>query len=350
MAQHPDQPAAAALRIIDANANRAREALRVVEDYARFALNSDTLCHQLKLLRHDLAGALAEILHDAILHRDTPGDVGTTTKAPSELSRDDVAHVVIAAGKRFGEAIRCLEEFTKTVDPEAARTLEQIRYRFYVLEQTLAFTLRPASRFSAVRLYVLITESHCAGRPWLQVAQAAIDGGADCLQLREKGLDSGPLLARARDFVALCRKHNVVSIINDRADIALAADAAGVHLGQTDLPPRDARRLLGPGKIIGVSTHCIDHARQAVLDGADYIGVGPIFPSSTKHRDFLAGLDYARQVAAEIPLPAVGISGINSRNLAQVLATGLKAVAVTAAVTEQPDVCAAAKALRTQLV
>lgn len=345
-----DRPATAVLRIIDANANRAREALRVVEDYARFGLNDDQVCSKLKLLRHDLTEALAGTLADAILCRDTTGDVGTTIKAPAELTREDLSHVVIAAGKRFGEAIRCLEEFAKTTDPAAAARLEQIRYRFYVLEQTVSFTLRPTSRFADVRLYVLITESHCAGRPWQQVAEQAIEGGADCLQLREKDIESGELLRRAREFVAVCRKHGILSIINDRADIALASDADGVHVGQTDLPARDARRIVGRQKIVGVSTHCIEHARQAVLDGADYIGVGPIFPSSTKQRDLVAGLEYARQVVTEIAISAVGISGINPGNVAQVLAAGLKAAAVTAAVTEQPDVCAAAKRLKSALM
>jgi len=337
------------LRIIDANANRAREALRVLEDYARFVLNSPSLSADLKASRHDLTAALLPILADAILHRDTTGDVGTINKTAAEFAREDIAHVVTAAGKRFGEAIRCLEEFAKTTDPAIAAKLESIRYRFYGVEQTLALTLRSrhsANRFGTVRLYVLITQAHCAGRPWQFVAEQAIAGGADCLQLREKDLDAGELLIRAREFVALCRQHSVISIINDRVDVALVADADGVHVGQTDLPTRDARRIIGRPKIIGVSTHCLDHARQAVLDGADYIGVGPVFRSATKVRDILPGLEYARQVATEIIIPAVAIAGVNADNIAQVMSTGLRAVAVTAAVTEQPDVAGAARQLK----
>ena len=338
------------LRILDANANRAREALRVMEDYARFGLDNDTLCRELKVIRHDLVAALGQIPVQAILHRDTAGDVGTTHKTAAEFCRQDIAHVVTAAGKRFGEAIRCLEEFAKIADPQAAGQLEQLRYRFYVIEQTLAFTFRPAGRLAQVRLYVLITESHCLGRPWLEVARQAILGGADCLQLREKDMESGELFRRAQQFVALCREHHVISIINDRSDIAIAAGADGVHVGQTDLPAREARRLVGADKFVGVSTHHIDQARQAVLDGADYIGVGPIFPSSTKQRDFVAGLEYARLVAGAIAIPAVGISGINAGNVQQVRAAGLRAIAVTAAVTEQPDVCAATRPLKAAMV
>jgi thiamine-phosphate pyrophosphorylase len=334
------------LRILDANANRAREALRVIEDAARFALDGAQLCRGLKELRHDLQAATAAHLADAILNRDTPGDVGTKAKTPSELVRDDLPHIVTAAGKRLGEALRVIEECLKALDPPAAAKVESIRYSFYDIERRLALAMRPAShKLTSMRLYVLITAAACKGN-WLEVAEAAIDGGADCLQLREKQLESGDLLRRARGFVALCRRRGVLSIINDRPDIALLAGADGVHVGQTDLPAAEARKVLGASKIVGVSTHNLAQAKQAVLDGADYIGVGPIFPSATKPRDFVAGLDYARQVAEQIPIPAVAISGITGENVGQVLACAIKAVAVTAGVVGQDDVRAAAAKLK----
>jgi len=332
----------ALLRMLDANANRAREGLRVVEDYARFVLNDASLQSDLKHVRHDLATALAPFLSDVILHRDTPGDVGTANKTASEQRREDFADLVIAAGKRLGEALRAIEEVLKTERTESAPAIESLRYRFYDLEQRIALTLRPAKRFANVRLYVLITESACS-RPWLEATEQAIAGGADCIQLREKDLEGGEFLARAKKFVALCKAKNVLSIINDRLDIAMLSGADGVHLGQDDLPARDARKLLGHDKIIGVSTHEIAHARQAVLDGADYIGVGPVFKSGTKPRDFIAGLDYARQAATEISIPAVAIAGITLENVDQVLATGVQAVAVTAAVAGAKEITAAAK-------
>ena len=338
------------LRILDANANRAREALRVIEDYARFALNDKALCEALKHLRHDLTAALAPLLPDAILHRDTPNDVGTDTKTPAELTRDDAAHVVTAAGKRLGEALRSLEEFSKTVSPPTAAALEQLRYRFYNTEAAVARTLHPpATRFDHVRLYVLITESACK-RPWLDVAREALLGGADCLQLREKSLDSGELLTRARQLVPLCRQFNALSIINDRPDIAVLSDADGVHVGQTDLPPVEARKIIGRHKILGVSTHSLPQAQQAVRDGADYIGVGPIFRSPTKPRDILPGPALAREIAAaHLPIPAVAIAGITESNLHEVLATGLRAIAVTAAVTGCDDVQSATRRLKEKL-
>jgi thiamine-phosphate pyrophosphorylase len=328
---HPRNMNSSALRILDANANRAREALRVLEDYSRFHLNCQEICGALKTLRHDLTAAIGKWADRGMLFRDTPGDVGTATKTETELRRADMAAVVTAAGKRLGEALRTIEEYLKTISPEGAAAVEGIRYRFYDLEMRVTRTLRPAERFADVGLYVLITESVCK-RPWLEVAKAAIDGGADCLQLREKELEAGELLRRARMLVSLCREHEVLCVINDRPDVALAADADGVHVGQGDLPAVEARKLLGLEKIVGVSTHNLEQARQAVLDGADYIGVGPVFRSSTKARDFLPGFDFVRQVVEQISLPAVAIAGITEENIEQVLATGVQAVAVTAAI------------------
>ena len=337
------------LRLLDANANRAREALRVLEDYARFVLNRDGLCGELKHVRHALADALRDVLPEAILHRDTPGDVGTGIKTPAEGFRADIAEVVTAAGKRLGEALRAIEEYLKVVTPKRAGEVESLRYRVYDVEQRLALTLRPgALRFADVRLYVLITESACQ-RHWLETAEQALLGGADCLQLREKHLEAGELHRRAAVLVQLCHRRGALCIINDRPDIALLSRADGVHVGQGDLPPRQVRQLVGSRMIVGVSTHNIEQARQAVLDGADYIGVGPIFRSPTKPRDFTPGPAYARQVATEVSIPAVGIAGITTENVDEVLATGLRAVAVTAAVTQSPDPRAAAERLKAKL-
>ena len=330
------------LRLLDANGNRTREGLRVLEDYARFVLDDRNLCESLKHLRHDLAATTRSINQQAVLHRDTPGDVGTDLKTDGEMSRKQIADVVIAAGKRIGEALRAIEEYLKIESVTAAEAVEAIRYRFYDIEKRIALTLRPANRLADVRLYVLITESFCTFH-WLKTAEAAIRGGAQCLQLREKNLPDSEWLDRAGKLVELCHRHGVLCIVNDRPDIACLSGADGVHLGQDDLPATQVRQLIGGERIIGVSTHRIEQARQAVLDGADYIGVGPIYPSSTKPRDFVAGLPYARQVAAEIKIPAVAIAGITPDNVQEILATGLRAVAVASAVTGAADVQEAAQ-------
>ena len=337
------------LRLMDANANRAREGLRVLEDYARFILDSRELCESLKAVRHELTAAMRGILVEAMLHRNTPGDVGTAVKTVGEMKRENLNEVVTAAGKRLGEALRTIEEYLKTLSPAAAAQVESIRYRFYDIEKRLALTLRPAGVFSKVRLYVLITEAVCK-TDWYTTAEAAIHGGADALQLREKSLEGGELLRRAKRFVALCRQSGVISIINDRPDMALLSGADGVHVGQGDLPAVEVRKLIGPSKIVGVSTHHIEQAKQAVLDGADYIGAGPIFRSGTKPRDFVAGLEYAREVAKTLAIPTVAIAGITEENLGEVLSSGLRAVAVTAAVVASEDVESAVRRMKTLLL
>jgi thiamine-phosphate pyrophosphorylase len=171
------------------------------------------------------------------------------------------------------------------------------------------------------------------------------------LQLREKELEGGELLRRATVLAPLCKQHRVLLIINDRPDIAVLSGADGVHVGQGDLPAQEARKIVGSRQIVGVSTHDLAQARQAVEDGADYIGVGPIFRSSTKPRDWqeIPGLDYAHQAAVQIKIPIVGIAGITADNIDQVRSAGITAIAITAAVTAADDVTAATQSLKARL-
>ena len=336
-------------RMLDANSNRAREALRVMEDYARFGLNDDELCGRLKRLRHGLAEALAALhIDDALLARNTPGDVGTQLSTPAEMRRLGIADVVTAAGKRLSEALRVLEEAGKTIDAGAAATIEQLRYEGYGLEQMLARAAPQAGRFAGVRLYVLLTESLCK-LPWEQTLDAVLAGGATCVQLREKALADGELLRRARIVAEKCRTRGVVSIINDRPDIARLSGADGVHVGQTDLPVAEIRRLMGHEMIVGVSTERLEQARQAVRDGATYIGVGPMFPTTTKDKPRLAGPTYARDAVAAVPLPCVAIGGIAAGNVGQLTAVGVRAVAVCAAVIGDADPAARCRELAASL-
>ena len=149
------------------------------------------------------------------------------------------------------------------------------------------------NRFAGVHLYVLLTESLCAVS-WEATLRGVLRGGAQCVQLREKFLPDAVLLERARTLVKHCRRHGAVSIINDRPDIALLSNADGIHLGQSDLPCAEARKLLGHNAIIGVSTENLTQARQALHDGASYIAVGPMFPTTTKIKPRIAGPAYAQ--------------------------------------------------------
>lgn len=322
-------------RILDANANRAREALRVMEEAARFILDDAALAGDLKALRHDLAEALAGIVALEAA-RDTPGDVGTQLTTPREAQRESVAQVVIAAGKRLSEALRALEEYGKTIDGSFAGRIEQLRYRGYDIEHRLNLALGAGTR-RQWRLCVLLTESLCTQHGWLDVAQACIDNGADCIQLREKDMDAGELLQRTRRLVELARPHGVSVIVNDRPDVALLGGADGVHLGQTDLPCKLARRLVGRQLLIGVSTHELAHAERALHEGADYCGVGPMFASTTKHKPRIAGATYLSQFLEWNKLPHLAIGGITPGNIEQLAAVGACGVAVSSCVCSSED-------------
>jgi len=317
-------------RLIDANANRAREAMRVMEDAARFVLDDATLSESLKSLRHDFAATLRSF-GDVTLHRDTPGDVGTTIRHDAERSRASVAAVAVAAGKRLGEALRCCAEYGKTIDPDAAGRIEAIRYRGYDIETRLNARLaRPDPR--QWRLGVLITESLCTHHDWFEVARLALDGGADVLQLREKTIEAGELLDRARRLRELADQHAAALIINDRPDIAVLAGAHGVHLGTGDLPIVPTRRLIGLGLLIGASTHNLTEAKRAIKAGADYCGVGAMFPTTTKQRK-PSGVDYLKRFIRDFPgAPHLAIGGIGPANIDRVVDAGARAVAVSGCV------------------
>ncbi|MCS7034751.1 MAG: thiamine phosphate synthase [Phycisphaerae bacterium] len=198
-------------------------------------------------------------------------------------------------------------------------------------------------------MYVIVTEKLCR-RAWQEVVEAAIAGGADCVQLREKELCGAELLIRARQLVQMCRRHGVLSIINDRPDIALLSGADGVHVGQDDLPAAEARKIIGHHRIVGVSTHDLSQAQAAERDGADYIGVGPVFHSTTKPRPILPGLEFARAAASQVKIPSVAIAGINPDNLRQVLETGIRAVAISSAILASDDPADLTRKIKNQML
>jgi len=367
------------LRMLDANANRAREALRVMEDYTRFALSDEVLSTELKHIRHALAATLTALHVDgAMFCRDTENDVGVTIKTDRELRRDSLASVVTAAGKRFSESLRVLEECAKTLHPAFATQLEQLRYRGYSLEKTLN-TITGGNdlrqKFEQVRLYVLLTDTLChptigggqsEPRPsgsdraamqerclslphgrgsdcpsrWEHVLDQILSVTQDfslCIQLREKNLADAELLRRAKILADKCRRHRAISIINDRPDIALLSHADGVHLGQEDMPCAEARKLLGHGKIVGVSTENMSQATAALHAGATYIAVGPMFSTQTKDKPRIVGPTYAAEAQQKIPLPLVPIGGITLDNLHHLTQLGIPRVAVCSAIISQEN-------------
>jgi thiamine-phosphate pyrophosphorylase len=336
-------------RILDASANRASEGLRVVEDYARFVLDDPMLTRRLKEVRHRLGEAIRGLDLEALLGaRDTRADVGTHIMTPDEQVRESPRAVLIANFKRTAEALRTLEEYTKLADIWLAGRFEVLRYDVYTLEK-LTLTAVAAHRVLAdARLYVIAGGLPTVGDlTW--VVGEALAGGAQVVQLREKDLPDRELLARARAVRGLCVAARAHFIINDRPEIAQLCAADGVHLGQDDLALRDARRIVGPRALIGVSTHDRDQLERAVLEGAGYLGVGPVFPSPTKGFSELAGLSYVREAAQGCPIPWFALGGISAENVEDVLESGATRIAVSRAIIHADRPREAARALRAKL-
>jgi thiamine-phosphate pyrophosphorylase len=324
-------------RVLDAAANRAREGLRAVEDYCRFVLDDAFLTGRLKELRHGLTEALADLAPGLLLEaRETERDVGTALCTPAERHRTSLIEVARANLKRLEEALRTLEEFGKVLSPRLGQAVEGLRYRAYTLERAILLGSTARQRLEEARLYVLLSGEGCAAALDWTIAEAAA-GGAHVIQLREKGLSDRELLGRARQVRRWTRQAGVLFILNDRPDLARLSEADGVHLGQDDLPVKEARRVLGPDALVGVSTHTIEQVRQAVLDGASYVGVGPTFPSGTKDFPELAGPDFIRAAAAETTLPAFAIGGINRKTIDAAVAAGARRVAVSQAIAQADD-------------
>lgn len=335
----------AVLRILDAAANRAREGLRVVEDYVRFVLDDSHLTAQLKQIRHDLAAALEKTpVRARLAARDTQADVGTAISTPSERRRADLAQVVTANFIRLQEALRSLDEFGKLLDPTVAAAIEALRYRAYTLHRAVAITSHSLDRLAGARLYVLV-DGRATPEEFRRLVGQLTEAGVHLIQLRDKGLDDRRLLKRARVLRELTGGTHTLAIINDRPDLAALSRADGVHVGQEEISVKDARSIVGPDALVGVSTHSIGQARQAVLDGADYIGVGPTFPSATKQFQEFPGLELLRAVASEIRLPAFAIGGVTEENLSAVLDTGIRRVAVSGAILSAEDPKEAARRL-----
>jgi len=336
-------------RVLDAAANRALEGLRVVEDYARFVLDNKFLTSQTKSLRHELTETLSFLsCNDRFAARETTADVGTTISLPSEQNRASAWDVCLASCERVKQSLRSLEEFGKLVDPHAAQQVEALRYQFYTLEKCLGVGQDSQRLLAEVRLCVLVDGCDSESSLASLVGQL-IEAGVPMIQLRDKHLSAAELVRRGKVIRQLTQDQDVLLIVNDRTDIAAAVDADGVHLGQDDLEVQQARALLGPRKLIGVSTHNIEQARQAVLDGANYLGVGPTFPSTTKAFDAFPGVELLAQVAEEIRLPAFAIGGITTDNLESVLETGIGRVAVSGAVSSTSDPGSAAQAFLQRL-
>ncbi|HIK10268.1 MAG TPA: thiamine phosphate synthase [Oscillatoriaceae cyanobacterium M33_DOE_052] len=331
----------AVCRILDANLDRAREGLRIIEEWCRFGLNSAEMAMKCKQLRQEVG-----LWHRAEIRaaRDTAGDLGTELTHPGEEVRSDIAAVLQANFCRVQEAMRVVEEYGKLYHPDMGSAFKQLRYQVYTLETGL-MSYRRIQRLAQAYLYLVTNPRDNL----LATVEAALKGGVDIVQYRDKNADDKERLRLAQSLRQLCSDYGALFLINDRVDMAMAVGADGVHLGQDDMPIALARQLLGPGKLIGISTTQPEEMGRAMADGADYIGVGPVYETPTKAGKAAAGLDYVRYAAANATVPWFAIGGINTNNIAEVVAGGARRVAVVRSLVEAEQPTLVAQYLRSQL-
>lgn len=198
---------------------------------------------------------------------------------------------------------------------------------------------------SALKLYLITDRRFLKGRSLTESVEAAILGGVTIVQVREKDVSSRQFYDIAASVKQVTDYYKVPLIINDRIDIAQAVDAAGVHLGQSDLHMLDARRILGPGKIIGISAGNILEAAEAERNGADYLGIGAVYPTGSKNDADIVGLEGLRDVASSVAIPSVAIGGINSSNVREIFGAGVDGISVISAILDKEDIRKAAQDL-----
>jgi len=313
-----------------------------MEEFCRFALNSVELSSRAKRLRHELCSGIQLLDSEKlIISRDAQEDVGRQLQVDKQLKRSDLKDCFVASAKRLTEALRVLAEVVQPYDAALGQTFEKLRFDAYLLEKEIHLFSSVSAKFAEVRLYVLINATENSGRQEiLGLAQDCTEGGADCIQLRAKGISDRKSYELACDLVNLCKNAGVVSIINDRVDIASLSGADGVHLGQGDLPIEQARRIQLRPMIFGVSTHSVQQLKIAIRENPDYAALGPVFSTGTKPDTQAAGIDYiteALDILKDTEIRGVAIGGITLENVDEVLKAGARTLAVCSALSRSDE-------------
>ena len=320
-------------RLIDANLDRAREGLRVVEDWCRFGLDREDLVVTLKDWRQRLGRLHQDRYKKA---RSTSTDPGAGLGHPAQLDRHSPRQVVAANCGRVQEALRVLEEYGRSIDAPLAKEAAAVRYGLYDLEVTcLEATAgnNRRSRLEDCRLCLVTSPSDHL----IATVSAALRSGVGMVQYRAKNGSDLERFEEARSLAEICHQHGALFIVNDRIDLALAVDADGVHLGQDDLPTAVARRLIGTDRLLGRSTHNLDQVRQANAEACDYLGLGPINNTAVKPDRNAIGSELVAHAMQLGERPIFAIGGISSANLDQLIEVGCRRVAVIGAIMGADD-------------
>ena len=341
------------LRLVDANLDRLGEGLRVLEDVSRFLLNDATLSKRLKTMRHAFVKDLGPLEQELLSVRRVAEDVGGPTRKRVALQHKNLPALVMANSRRVQESLRVLEEFSRVSGmPLSGKAggFESARFEVYDLEQQLIGRLLRHDKAARLKgLYLVLDVTALKGRDEVEVAAAAIRGGVKTIQLRDKQRSKSELLAAARKLRDLCAGEGALFIVNDHLDVALAVNADGIHLGQDDLPPAEARRILPISTLIGSSTHGTTEAVRAQANGADYVAVGSIYPTTSKGKFKLVGPETLRRTRSKVSVPLIAIGGINHTNVREVMKAGADGAAVISAILGADDVERAARSLAAKM-
>jgi thiamine-phosphate pyrophosphorylase len=314
-------------RIIDANINRASEGVRVLEDIFRFKYEEVTIAGSLRELRHNVRKTLSDLSNRLLSFRDSSEDIGKEISNSSKLDAKNGFDDLISSNfKRVQEALRSIEENLKIVDEyDRSKIIESLRFESYAIEKNISKYLKMKLPHG---IYGITAEKYSCGRSNIEVVKEMVRAGVKVVQYREKSHEKSfrDMFEECKEIRKITRENNVLFIVNDHIEIAKLVDADGVHIGQDDLPINEVRKLIGD-KIIGLSTHSPEQASMAVMDGADYIGVGPLFKTNTKENVCdPVGLEYLNYVVKNVNIPFVAIGGIKINNLNKVLECGAQTV------------------------
>ena len=319
-------------QIIDANLDRAREGLRVLEDWARFGIGKEELVIRIKHFRQILGKNHLEIYKQS---RNHIKDECKGLSHNEQNNRKNHQKIISSNSARVQEALRVIEEFSRYHNNKLSKIASDIRYEVYTLEiELLNFnTCNEAKLIICENNLYSITDKR---ENLLEIIEKILLGGVKIIQHRFKEGNDKDHFKDAVKIKSLCKKYNSLFIVNDRVDIAIASNADGVHIGQDDIDITTARRLLGSSKIIGATANNSTDIANAIKDGCDYIGIGPVFKTFTKNKDPL-GIEKIKALTKDINIPWFAIGGINKTNISSLKNSGINKVAVVSGLLNSED-------------
>ncbi len=311
-------------QIVDANLDRAREGLRVLEDWARFALGRKDLVKIFKNFRQTLGKHHLKIYKES---RNFINDNCTGLSHPEQFNRNNVSCIISSNAARVQEALRVIEEFSRDHNQNLCKISSEIRYEIYNLEIALLKAQTNNSLQKILNendLYFITLDT----KNLFEKIKNVLEGGVKIIQYRTKKGNDAEMLGEAFKIRELCKQYKALFIINDRIDIAYACNADGVHLGQNDLDIKYAREILGFSKIVGVSANNVLSIQTAIKEGCDYLGIGPLFKTTTKQGGIPLGIENLKKLTKDITVPWFAIGGIKYENLSILKTNKIKKIAI----------------------